>query len=549
MRVDVILENGRIRTLDPDRPAATRIGVLAGRVVGLDDDLDGVTARRRIDLGGAPVLPGFHDAHFHASFTGARLAALDLRPDVVATLDALYAAVRERAAGLGPDDWVMAAGYDQNILGAHPTADALDAAAGGRPVLIEHVSAHMQVANTAAFERAGFPGREGVPDVDGGHVARDADGRAGGLLQENAMRLMHAVTRPLPVEEILRNLRLASDSAVAMGLTSLTEPGLAAPDGLGNSPVDLHAYQLAVEQGVLRPRMTVMPYVTALHDLAGFAEPDAWFGVDLGIRSGFGDDRLRLGPVKILSDGSLIGRSAAMHDCYAGEPDNTGMMVFAPDVLHRMVVGAHRAGWTVAAHAIGDAAVDAVLDAVEAAHAALPRPGVRHRIEHFALAGDAQVARAARLGVIPVPQGRFISDFGDGMLAAVGPERGEHLYRMRSLLDAGIVLPGSTDSPVSNGSPLRSIADMVNRRTASGAVLGPRERLTAEQAVRAYTHGSAYAVGQERDKGTLREGQLADLVVLSDDLLAVDPARLGEVTVGATVVGGEPVFDDGALRG
>jgi predicted amidohydrolase YtcJ len=135
------------------------------------------------------------------------------------------------------------------------------------------------------------------------------------------------------------------------------------------------------------------------------------------------------------------------------------------------------------------------------------------------------------------------------MLTAVGQERGEHLYRMRSLLDAGIVLPGSTDSPVSNGSPLRSIADMVNRRTASGTVLGARERVSAEQAVRAYTYGSAYAVGQERDKGTLREGQLADLVVLSDDVLAVDPARIGELTVGATVVGGEPVFDDGALRG
>src|SRR3954454_2445441 len=172
---------------DPARPLATRIGVLNGRVVGLDDELDGVRADRRIDLGGAPVLPGFHDAHFHASITGARLAALDLRPDVVPTLDGLYAAVARRAATLGPGEWLMAAGYDQNALGAHPEADALDAVAGGRPVVLEHVSAHMLVANTAAFERAGYPERARVPDADGGRVVPGPDGRAAGLLQEKAM--------------------------------------------------------------------------------------------------------------------------------------------------------------------------------------------------------------------------------------------------------------------------------------------------------------------------------------------------------------------------
>jgi predicted amidohydrolase YtcJ len=254
-----------------------------------------------------------------------------------------------------------------------------------------------------------------------------------------------------------------------------------------------------------------------------------------------------VGPVKIVSDGSFIGRSAAMHHCYHGEPDNRGFMQFEPAELKAMIVGAHEAGWTVATHAIGDAAIDHVMAAVEEAQQRFPRPGARHRIEHFALATDAQVARAAALGLTAVPQGVFISDFGDGMMTAVEPELAPLIYRMKSLLRAGMVLPGSSDAPVSDGNPLVSLHDMVNRRTASNAILGPEERLTVQEAVRAYTHGSAYAVGQEQNKGTLKVGQLADFVALSDDLFAVPTENIRNVTVGTTIIGGTVAFDDGLL--
>jgi predicted amidohydrolase YtcJ len=171
---------------------------------------------------------------------------------------------------------------------------------------------------------------------------------------------------------------------------------------------------------------------------------------------------------------------------------------------------------------------------------------VRHRIEHFALASDADIARAAALGVIPVPQGVFVSDFGDGMAAAVDAERRDDIYRVRSLADAGIVLNGSTDSPISDANPLVSLRDMVLRRTSSGEVLGPRERVSIDQAVRAYTHGSAYAVGQEQRKGTLKVGMLADFIALSDDLYAIEPERIADQQVTTTVVGGEIVFGEGA---
>ncbi|MEV8143735.1 amidohydrolase [Specibacter sp. NPDC078709] len=550
MRIDAIFDNGRFRTMDPDRPSASRLGVLNGRIVGFDEELDGVTADRVIDLAGAPVLPGFHDAHYHVSLTGARLASIDLRPGTVNTLDELYEAVRRGAEALPSGEWVRGSGYDQNIIGAHPTAAGLDRVAGGRPVLIEHVSGHMVVANTEAFNRAGYPGAVGVPDVSGGHVARLPGGRALGLLQETANGLIYNIVRPIPLDDVQRNIGLASAQAVKFGLTSLTEPGLGAMEAVGNSPVDFHSYQLALETGTLKPRMTLMPFISTLHGIDGYKDGSLerdWFGLDLGIRTGFGGDRLKLGPVKIVSDGSFIGRSAAMHHCYHGEPHNKGFMQVDPEELAAMIIGAHRAGWTVATHAIGDQAMDHAMDAVEQAQRVAPRAGVRHRIEHFALASDAQIARAAMLGIIPVPQGTFISDFGDGMMAAVEPENQHNIYRMKSLLDAGIVLPGSTDSPVSNGNPLRSIHDMVNRRTESGAIMGPAERLTVEEAVRAYTYGSAYAVNEEHNKGTLSRGMLADFTVLSDDLFTIEAERIADVTVGATVIGGKTVYTDGAI--
>ncbi|WP_102158819.1 amidohydrolase [Zhihengliuella halotolerans] len=543
MRIDTIYTNAHFRTLDVNRPTATRLGVLGGRIVGFDEELEGIEADDIVDLGGAPALPGFHDAHHHISLTGARLAALDLRPSKVGSLEALYDAVAHHAATLGPDEWVRGSGYDQNALGGeHPTADALDRAAAGRPVLLEHVSAHMLVANTRALELAGFPDRRGLPAVTGGWIPVDDDGRAVGLLQEAAVEIVYRLVRPLGLEEVQRNLELASKHAVRYGITSATEPGIGDHAMMGNSPVDLHSYQQAVAEGRLKIRATLMPYCTTLHDVEGFRDKD-WFGLDLGIRTGFGDDRLRLGPVKILSDGSFIGRSAAMHTCYHGEPDNYGLMTFEDQHLEDMITGAHQAGWTVATHAIGDAAIDQVMNAFEKAQRLAPRPGARHRIEHFAFASAAQVARAARLGIVPVPQGVFISDFGDGMREAVADQDPDRIYRMKSLLEAGMVLPGSSDSPVSDANPLTCIRDMVNRRTASGDVLAPAERLTVGEAVRAYTWGSAYAEGSEHSKGRLARGMLADFVTLDRDLFEIDPATVGDAAVARTVIGGETVFD------
>ncbi|KAA5827111.1 amidohydrolase [Saccharopolyspora hirsuta] len=548
MRLDAIFHNGRFRTLDRERPAASRIGVLNGRIAGLDEELDGCGADIVVDLGGAPAVPGFNDAHHHLSLAGKALRELDVSHAAAPSLDALYEAVAQRAASLPADAWVVGSGYDQNKIGGHPTAEALDRVAGGRPVWLVHTSHHMAVANTEAFARAGFTDLADLPDVPGGCVVRDAGGRAEGLLQETAMQLVERVLRPEPAAEWIANIEAASRAALSVGLTSVTEPGIGVVDGIGNGPADLDAFMQARERGLLGVRMTLMPYITALREVGALEPGNTWYGLDLGLRTGFGDERLRIGPTKILSDGSLIGRSAAMCCDYHDTPGNSGLLQFEREQIRRFILEAHRCGWQVATHAIGDAALDVVLDSYEEAQRLHPRTDVRHRIEHAAVTSEQQVARIAALGLIPVPQGRFLSEIGDGLLTALGPERSQLAYRMRSFLDAGVVLPGSTDAPVVAQDPLLSIHDMVNRRTASGAPIGLHEAVTPEEALRAYTIGSAHAVHEEHVKGTLARGMLADFTVLSDDLLSVAPDRIGELTVGATIVGGHIAHDTGALE-
>ena len=555
---DLTLVNANVLTMDPDpsaRPRASTVAIAGGRIEALDAST-GVPAGsgRVVDLRGATVLPGFHDAHNHMVGFGMSLAEVDLRSSAVGSLDELYAAIARRAETTAPADWVIGAGYDQNKLGAHPNRDALDRAAPGRRVWLRHTSGHMCVVNSPVLAALGLDAA--ATEYPGGRVATDSGGRPTGLLEERAQLLVGSLVYPYPLAELTQAISRAAEQYLKEGVTSCTEAGIAG-GWVAHSPAELAAYQAARDAGELRVRVELMPAAEVLHALGAHAGDGLVAGLDLGIKTGFGDDWLRLGPVKIFADGSLVGRTAALIDPYAGDGAGNGpgngqgcgyLQADAAD-LQATIIAAHRSGWQVATHAIGDLAIDVVLDAYARARQEFPRRDPRHRIEHFAVAQPRQVARAAELGVIAVPQGRFATELGDGMLAAVGPDRHGWLYRQRSLLEAGMVLPGSSDRPVVSGAPLLGIADMVNRRTASGAPFNPGEAITAQQALYAYTRGSAYASRQEHVKGSIAPGMLADLVVLSEDPTAVSPERIADVAVLATIVDGHPRYDAGAFDG
>ncbi|OAZ45695.1 amidohydrolase [Microbacterium arborescens] len=547
MRLDAIIENGRIRTGDAERPMVSRIGVFAGRIVGVDEEIDGATADRMLDLGGAPAVPGFHDAHLHFSLHGQKLLRLDLSHTAQPDLDAVYAAIATAVAAAAPGAWVLGRGHDQNKLGRHPHLVDLDRIAPDNPVYLEHTSGHMGVANSAAFRAMGLDPAALPHHIDGGLVSRDADGHPDGLLQERAQELVTGGFLPVTLETHREGSRLASADLLRYGITTVTEPGIGAPGQIGQSPVELRAYQEGIEAGDIRLRLNAMPYIRVMHDLGAIGGGESGWGLDLGARTGLGDDRLRISGTKVLSDGSLIGRTAAMCCDFSDDPGNRGFLVWEEPQLHEMIRDAHRNGWQIATHAIGDRALDALMDAVDAAQREFPRHDPRHRIEHCGVSRPDQIDRVVALGLIPSPQGRFVSETGDGLLAAVGPERADMVYRMRTWLDRGVVLPGSTDAPIVHADPIASIHDMVNRRTAAGVPLAPAEAVSPAQALRAYTYGSAYAAREEHVKGTIRRGMLADLAVLSDDLLEVDPTRISSIQVGATIVGGELVHDRGAV--
>jgi len=527
---DLLLTNANVLTMDPARPRARSVAIANGRILAVGTDPDGLdgpprlTAREVADLRGATLLPGFHDAHNHMAQYGLTLNDADLRAEVTPTLADLYQAVTAQAGTTAPGDWIIGSGYDQNKLGAHPDRDGLDRAAPGRRVWLRHTSGHMCVVSSAVLADLGLADQPA--EVPGGKVVTDATGRPTGLLQEKAQGLVAALVHPSPVSVLAD----AIDRAGARYLS-------------GHTPVELAAYQAARDAGRLRVRVELMIASDALHPLAAHPGDGLELGLDLGIRTGFGDDWLRIGAMKIFTDGSLVGRTAAMHEDYDGTPGDRGYLQAGAAELTATIMAAHRSGWQVAAHAIGDRAIDLVLDSYAQAQQRFPRENARHRIEHFAVSRPDQVSRAAQLGVIPVPQGRFATELGDGMLAAVGPGRHERLYRQRSLLDAGLTLPGSSDRPVVAGAPLLGVHDMVNRRTAAGAPFNPAEAISAHQALRAYTSGSAYASRAESTRGMIAPGRLADLVVLSEDPTAVSPASIAGISVLATFVDGERQFD------
>ncbi|ONI75043.1 hydrolase [Actinosynnema sp. ALI-1.44] len=515
IEADLVLKNADVVTLDG--PDASAVAILGDRIVALAE----VPAKRVIDLDGATVTPGFHDAHNHMSWYGLTLSEVDVR---VTSLDSLYAAI---ATAPDDDEWIIASGYDENKCGGHPTRDGLDRAARGRKVLVKHTSGHMCVVNSPVLRELGID--EHAVEVDGGLVVTDSAGRPTGLLQEQAQQLVNPLILPYPVDTLVDAIDRAGRRYLAEGITSCVEAGIGG-GWIGKSPVELEAYHRAREQGKLHVRVELMIAADVLHPVA-----ELGVGLDLGIRTGFGDDWLSIGPVKVFSDGSLIGHTAAMCHEFADTPGNRGYLQGDADALTSTILAAHRAGWRVATHAIGDAAIDLVLDA----YATAGDPARRHRIEHFGVARPDQVLRARDLGVVPVPQGRFANEIGDGMLRALGPERSAWAYRQRSLLDAGIVVPGSSDRPVVTGAPLLGMHDMVNQRTASGAPFNPGEAVTGLEALRAFTYGSAYASKQEHRKGTITVGKLADLVVLSDSPARVDPSRIKDIEVLRTMVGGE----------
>lgn len=549
MKLDLLLQNADIITMDPDRPAAASMGIWQGRIAGFDQDLAGLGAARVLDLDGATVTPGFIDAHCHTTWFGLGLAELDVSGArrLEELYELLHGAVADAACGRSDspgDAWLFATGFNQTHLdGAFPDIGELDRITGNRPFFMRHTSGHMAVVNTAALRLAGAESPS-YPDPDGGEIVRDAAGRPTGVVQETAQELIQQLILPYSLEDIEAALERATKYYASEGITSFTEAGVGG-GWIGHSPAELAAYQRAASHGRLHARAQVMPVLDILHKLnahAGDSPAAAPIGLDLGIATGFGGDYLSLGPAKVFMDGSLLGETAAVsHEfCSHGNKDNTGNTGYFqadPDQLRERIEAAYAAGWSIAAHAIGDRAIDLAIDVITKCQATYGPRAVPNRIEHASMTRPEQLTSLAAAGIAVTPQSSFFRDLGDAMTESLGPDRLSWAYRAASFLEAGVALAGSSDRPVADGNVLRGMQAFVDRETESGAIFGnPAERLTPRQALAAYTSGAAAATGTLADKGTLTAGKLADFTVLSGSPLQAPD--ISELRVLATAVGG-----------
>ncbi len=530
---NLALINGNVLTLDPQNPAAQAVAVRDGHIlaVGENDAIqDHIGPHTEvIDLNGRTLVPGFNDSHLHLLAYGLTLQWLNLR-EVTSVAD-LAAMVRAQGAITPPGEWIIGRGWDQNRFteGRFPTREDLDQAAPNHPVSLTRICGHASVVNTAALTLAGIDRNTANPP--GGEIGHRADGEPDGLLWEHsAMNLTSRFFIPPAYPAAKAALKLAMAKMVAAGITSLTTDDLRYS---GSLPATLAMYREIWAEGGPAVRANLCVSDFALDELLA-----------QGLRTGSGDDAVTVGPMKIFQDGGLGGLTAVLREPYASAPESRGIPIHTQAELNDLVGRGHAAGMQVAIHAIGDAAIDACLNAIEKAQAAHPRPDPRHRIIHYCLVDDTILRRTIDLGAVVELQPRFVALNGAITEKHLGPERARRTYAWKTILAAGIPASGGSDCPIERFEPLLGIHNAVNRQVDSvpGLVFQPEERISVEDALRLFTSGSAYISREEDRKGTLTPGKLGDMVVLSDDPSAVPPETIRDIKVEMTVIGGKIVY-------
>jgi predicted amidohydrolase YtcJ len=520
MNAEVIFEGGRIfRGLEKGFATAMAIG--GGRVLALDDEALALAGpeTRRVDLAGRCAIPAFHEAHMHLLAFGLGLSQVNLRAEQVTTLAELQS--RIRAAATTPGEWVLGRGYDHAALdiNRHPSMAELDAAAPNNPVFITRTCGHMGVANSAALRAAGIG--HNTPDPDGGVIER-REGVLTGLIQERALSLIKAAMPAPAPERLVDAIDAAGRHLASLGFASASDMNL----GMNAGMAEIAAYREAEAQGRLHQRMWLV--LAANPD---GIEREAWAA---GIRPMTDPaPMLRFGGAKVFADGSAGGLTAAFMEPY--RQGGTGQMIFSDEQMQTMLAALHEAGWQLDIHAIGDAAIEQVLHAMELAGAT---PAHRHRIEHCGFPNRHQRRRMLACGIIPVPQPIFLYEFGDLYVDNLGAARAAASYPMRTWMEEGAHPSASSDAPVSTPDPFLNLFTMVTRQTRRGTVLGADETLTIEQAVHAYTWCGAYSNFAEGARGTLEPGMDADIAVLSRDIFDGPPEALCDTRCDLTFRGG-----------
>lgn len=531
--IDLLLENANVLTMNPAQPTASTVAVAQGRIVavGTREELAGLRsqAQRVLDLDGATLIPGLIDAHTHFVMGSESLSRVRLAG--VATMAEMQRRVAEKVAAAPAGSWITGRGWDDTKRAdviALPTAADLDAVAPNHPVYLSRADAHVGWANSAALRLAGIDAT--TPDPYGGRIVRDERGEPTGILQETAKKLVERLIPPADHASRSDALRQGLATAAQYGITGIHD----------NTPAeDIALYQEFRERGELTLRVNTL--VRGWEVDQPFLEPL----IAIGARTGFGDDWIRIGALKLSLDGTLGSRTAAMLEPYSDDPDNTGVPRISQEELDPIIERAHRHHIQVALHAIGDAACRMALDSIERATAAYQWPDHRHRIEHEQVVAPEDMPRFAKLGVIASLQPCHAVTDLLWVESRVGPERMPTSYAWQSFLKLGTRICLGTDWPVETLDPRVGFYEAVTRKALDGTPAEgrrPEEALTIKQVLKGYTLDAAWAEHAERKKGSIEPGKYADFTIFAQDPTAVDPNDLLHLDVLGTIVEGRSTY-------
>jgi len=534
--ITLILIHGKIWTVNPQQKEAEAVAISGNRIVAVGSTSEILDLKRPdtpvVDLNGKRVLPGLNDAHVHFYAGGADLAGPQLRyskseQEFRATLEAF---VHQLPRG----EWITGGEWDhENWSPARlPTRQLIDPVTKDWPVFVSRLDGHMALANSVALKLAGVD--KNTPDVPGGVIVRDANGEPTGILKDAAQSLVERVI-PAPSQKQIRvAIKAAQEYANRVGVTSVQD--------MSASPDVFRAYQTMLHDGELHVRISGHQPLISWQRLA-----------DVGILADFGSEYLHIGGVKGFADGSLGSTTALFFQPYLDSPNTSGIPsaeLVNPEKMARNIEGADAAGLQIAIHAIGDKANNTILGMYEAVARKHGPRDRRWRIEHAQHLLPTDIPRFARLHVIASMQPYHCIDDGRWAEKRIGPERAKTTYAFRSLLDSGAMLAFGSDWPVAPMSPLKGIYGAVTRRTLDGKHPGgwvPEQKITVEEAVRAYTMGSAYASFEDKIKGSIEPGKLADLIVLSDDIFPIDPVKIADTKVEMMIFDGKILFGGSSL--
>jgi predicted amidohydrolase YtcJ len=530
---DLIITNAKIWTVDKSMSTAQAVAVRGDRIAAVGSNSDAETWRgprtEVLDAGGKLLLPGFNDAHVHFIDGGAQLDAVQLTDATSA--EEFARRIGERAKTTPQGEWILGGDWDETKWNPAelPTKELIDRVARNVPVFVSRYDGHMGVGNSLALRLAGITAK--TPDVPGGVIVRDAQGNPTGALKDAAMGYLDEVIPPMSRAQRLRAARRAMLHAAAVGVTSV--------QNMSAAYADIAVYDELLDEGELTTRIYAAPLITqAVHDQA-----------KIGIRRAFGGPWLRIGAVKAFADGSLGSRTAYFFAPYDDQPTNRGLLAGDMHPLSLMrdrMMRADAAGLQICTHAIGDEGISIILDLYSEVVRAHGRADRRFRIEHAQHVAAKDFDRFAQLHVIASVQPYHAIDDGRWAEPRIGQDRASRTYAFRTFLNHGVRLAFGTDWDVAPLNPLLGIYAAVTRATLDGKNPNgwfPEQKLTVAEALEAYTIGSAYAEFQEKEKGSITPGKLADMVLLSDDIFSIAPAKIRDVTVLKTFVGGKLVWD------